>query len=64
MAAHCGRMGASLFTSFSSTPDAPEHTVHVPLLDAETLKTHAVQSEPRGVRGPPRRGVTGWPREV
>jgi DNA primase len=41
VAAHCGRMGSQFVYELLIDLDAPEHTAHVPLLDVETLKTHA-----------------------
>jgi hypothetical protein len=41
VAAHCGRMGSQFVYELLIDIDAPEHATHVPLLDVETLKTHA-----------------------
>jgi len=41
VAVHSGRMGSQFVYELLIDLDAPEHTVHVPLLDVETLKTHA-----------------------
>ena len=41
IAVHCGRMGSQFVYELLIDIDAPEHTAHVPLLDVETLKTHA-----------------------
>ena len=41
VAVHSGRMGSQFVYELLIDLDAPEHTAHVPLLDVETLKTHA-----------------------
>jgi DNA primase catalytic core len=41
VAVHSGRMGSQFVYEILIDLDAPEHTAHVPLLDVETLKTHA-----------------------
>jgi hypothetical protein len=51
VAAHCGRMGSQFVYELLIDLDAPEHTAHVPLLDVETLKTHAYKVNLAGLEG-------------
>jgi DNA primase catalytic core len=64
VAAHSGRMGSQFVYELLIDLDAPEHTAHVPLLDVETLKTHAYKVNLAGLEahlaggdGVPPRGV-------
>ena len=63
VAVHSGRMGSQFVYELLIDLDAPEHTAHVPLLDVETLKTHAYKVNLAGLEAH-LAGVTGWPREV
>jgi len=51
VAVHSGRMGSQFVYELLIDLDAPEHTAHVPLLDVETLKTHAYKVNLAGLPG-------------
>jgi len=51
VAVHSGRMGSQFVYELLIDLDAPEHTAHVPLLDVETLKTHAYKVNLAGLEG-------------